>query len=75
MKLGYGLDETTSWAPWFPNAAKKVMDFIEKGVSQGALLPRWTRGTVPGGENGFFLAPTWRRKAGYVRCQKKPSDR
>ncbi|MBW2428108.1 MAG: aldehyde dehydrogenase family protein [Deltaproteobacteria bacterium] len=60
MKLGYGLDEATELGPMVSERGRqKVMDFIEKGVSQGAVLALDGRGvTVPGGENGFFLAPT-----------------
>ena len=60
MKLGYGLDDTTELGPLVSDSGRqKVLDFIEKGVSEGAALALDGRKvTVPGGENGFFLAPT-----------------
>ncbi|MBT8366664.1 MAG: aldehyde dehydrogenase family protein [Deltaproteobacteria bacterium] len=60
MKMGYGLDEAAELGPMVSERGRqKVMDFIEKGVSQGAVPALDGRGvTVPGGENGFFLAPT-----------------
>jgi malonate-semialdehyde dehydrogenase (acetylating)/methylmalonate-semialdehyde dehydrogenase len=60
MKLGYGLDEATELGPMVSESGKqKVIDFIEKGVSEGAALALDGRKvTVPGCENGFFLAPT-----------------
>jgi len=60
MKLGYGLDEATELGPMVSESGKqKVVDFIEKGVGEGATLVLDGRqATVPGGDNGFFLAPT-----------------
>jgi malonate-semialdehyde dehydrogenase (acetylating)/methylmalonate-semialdehyde dehydrogenase len=60
MKLGYGLDEATELGPMVSaRGRQKVVDFIEKGVSEGAaLILDGRKAAVPGGENGFFLAPT-----------------
>ncbi len=60
MKLGYGLDESTELGPMVSERGRqKVLDFIEKGVNEGATLVLDGRKvTVPGGNNGFFLAPT-----------------
>jgi len=60
MKLGYGLDEATELGPMVSERGRqKVLDFIEKGVSEGATLALDGRkATVPGYEKGFFLAPT-----------------
>jgi malonate-semialdehyde dehydrogenase (acetylating)/methylmalonate-semialdehyde dehydrogenase len=60
MKLGYGLDESTELGPMVSASGRqKVVDFIEKGVKEGAKLALdGRRATIPGGENGFFLAPT-----------------
>jgi len=60
MKLGYGLDEATELGPLVSESGRqKVVDFIEKGVSEGAaMVLDGRKAAVPGGENGFFLAPT-----------------
>jgi malonate-semialdehyde dehydrogenase (acetylating)/methylmalonate-semialdehyde dehydrogenase len=60
MKLGYGLDETTALGPMVSDAGRrKVLDFIEKGISEGARLVLDGRGvSVEGGEKGFFIGPT-----------------
>ncbi|NNL75200.1 MAG: aldehyde dehydrogenase family protein [Desulfobacterales bacterium] len=60
MKLGYGLDESTELGPMVSAGGRqKVVDFIEKGSSEGAtLLLDGRKANVEGGENGFFLAPT-----------------
>ncbi len=60
MKLGYGLDEATELGPMVSDAGRqKVLDFIAKGIDEGAKLLLDGRGVrVAGGEKGFFLAPT-----------------
>ena len=60
MKLGYGLDEATELGPMVSESGRqKVVNFIEMGIAEGAILALDGRKvTVPGGENGFFLAPT-----------------
>jgi len=60
MKLGYGLDETTELGPMVSQSSRqKVINFIEKGISEGARVVVDGRGvTVEGGENGFFIGPT-----------------
>jgi len=60
MKLGYGLDEATELGPMVSERGRqKVIEFIEKGNSEGARIVLDGRQVgVEGGENGFFLAPT-----------------
>ncbi len=60
MKLGYGLDEATELGPMVSAGGRqKVVDFIEKGISEGAkLVLDGRKATVAGGEKGFFLGPT-----------------
>jgi malonate-semialdehyde dehydrogenase (acetylating)/methylmalonate-semialdehyde dehydrogenase len=60
MKLGYGLDEATELGPMVSDKARrKVLDFIDKGISEGAKVLLDGRNVkVEGGENGFFIGPT-----------------
>ena len=60
MKLGYGLDEATELGPMVSDRGRqKVIEFIEKGSSEGATIVLDGRQPiVEGGEKGFFLAPT-----------------
>ena len=60
MKLGYGLDEATELGPMVSDRGRqKVIDFIEKGSSEGATIVLDGRQPiVEGGEKGFFLAST-----------------
>ena len=60
MKLGYGLDESTELGPLVSDSGRqKVVDFIEKGISEGAkVVLDGRKVNVEGGEKGFFLAPT-----------------
>jgi len=60
MKLGYGLDEATELGPMVSEKGRqKVIEFIEKGNSEGAkILLDGRMVSVSGGEKGFFLAPT-----------------
>ncbi|MEE4261711.1 MAG: aldehyde dehydrogenase family protein [Desulfobacteraceae bacterium] len=60
MKLGYGLDESTELGPMVSEKGRqKVIEFIEKGHSEGAkILLDGRKVNVSGGEKGFFLAPT-----------------
>jgi len=60
MKPGYGLDEATELGPMVSDAGRqKVLDFIEKGIREGAkLLLDGREISVEGGEKGFFIGPT-----------------
>ncbi len=60
MKMGYGLDEATQLGPMISEKSrKKVLDFIEKGISEGAKLVLDGRNVnVEGGDKGFFVGPT-----------------
>lgn len=60
MKVGDGLDEQTGMGPVISAAHKeRVIDYINKGVEEGADLIMDGRDyTVPGLENGFFVGPT-----------------
>jgi malonate-semialdehyde dehydrogenase (acetylating)/methylmalonate-semialdehyde dehydrogenase len=60
MKLGYGLDEATALGPMVSDKGRqKVIEFIERGNSEGAkILLDGRTVNVAGGEKGFFLAPT-----------------
>lgn len=61
MKLGYGLDKSVELGPLTtPQAKQRVLDFIEKGISEGAKLI--LDGRNPKLEEryakGYFVAPT-----------------
>jgi len=60
MKLGYGLDEATELGPMVSDSGRqKVIEFIEKGDSEGATIVHDGRKpNVEGGEKGFYLGPT-----------------
>jgi len=60
MKLGYGLDEATELGPMVSGRARqKVLDFIDKGIREGAKVLLDGRNVkVEGGEHGFFIGPT-----------------
>lgn len=60
MKLGYGLDESTEMGPLVSERGRKnVLDFIEKGISEGAdMILDGRSPEVEGCENGFFVGPT-----------------
>lgn len=60
MKLGYGLNEETKLGPLVSEKGKqKVVDFIEKGINEGARVVLEGRNEkVEGYEKGFFLGPT-----------------
>lgn len=61
IKLGYGLDESTELGPLVARRGlEKVLDFIEKGLAEGAKLVLDGRNPkVPEGlEKGFFVGPT-----------------
>ncbi len=59
-RLGYGLNEATQLGPMVSERGRqKVLDFIEKGIAEGAKILLDGRSVkVPGCEKGFFLAPT-----------------
>ncbi len=60
MKLGPAYDPETGMGP-IMNAGhlKFVTDWIEKGIEEGAeLIVDGRNPTVPGNENGFYLAPS-----------------
>jgi len=54
------LDEATELGPMVSDAGRqKVLDFIEKGLKEGAkLLLDGREISVEGGEKGFFIGPT-----------------
>ncbi|MBT3806525.1 MAG: aldehyde dehydrogenase family protein [Desulfobacula sp.] len=60
MKMGYGLDEEIELGPLVSQRGKQnVLDFIEKGIEEGAkLLLDGRNPKVDGCENGFFVGPT-----------------
>ncbi len=60
MKLGYGLDEANELGPMVSDKARrKVLDFINKGIREGAKVLLDGRNLkVEGGEKGFFIGPT-----------------
>ena len=60
MRLGYGLDESTELGPMVSESGRqKVLEFIERGIKEGAKIVLDGRSPkVDGGENGYFLAPT-----------------
>ena len=60
MKMGYGLDEATQLGPMVSEKGKnKVLEFIERGINEGAKLALDGRkAIVEGGEKGYFVAPT-----------------
>ncbi len=60
MKVGDGLEEFTAMGPVVSAAHKeRILDYIEKGVSEGADLVLDGRNfTVPECPNGFFVGPT-----------------
>ena len=60
MKLGYGLDEATELGPMVSDRARqRVLDFIEKGIGEGAKVLLDGRNVkVECGEKGFFIGPT-----------------
>ncbi len=60
LKLGYGLDESTSMGPLVSKKAQqKVLNYIEVGIKEGAkMLVDGRNVTVPGYEDGAFVGPT-----------------
>jgi malonate-semialdehyde dehydrogenase (acetylating) / methylmalonate-semialdehyde dehydrogenase len=60
MKMGYGLDESTELGPLVSKKGQqKVIDFIDRGIADGAkLLLDGRNVNVKGLENGFFVGPT-----------------
>lgn len=60
LKVGNSCDKDTDMGP-LVNAAhrKSVIDWVDKGIAEGAELVLDGRDfTVPGYENGFFMGPT-----------------
>lgn len=60
LKIGNSCDKDTDMGP-LVNAAhrKSVIDWVDKGIAEGAELVLDGRNfTVPGYENGFFMGPT-----------------
>jgi malonate-semialdehyde dehydrogenase (acetylating)/methylmalonate-semialdehyde dehydrogenase len=60
LRLGYGLDESVDMGPMVSKKSKeRVLQYIEKGSSEGAALVLDGRGVrVKGYENGYYLGPT-----------------
>ncbi|WP_457551684.1 aldehyde dehydrogenase family protein [Desulfobacula sp.] len=60
MKMGYGLNEETELGPLVSQRGRQnVLDFIEKGIKEGAKLILDGRNPkVEGCGNGFFVGPT-----------------
>lgn len=60
LKVGPGWEKDTDMGPLIRPAAKeRVMGYIEKGISEGAILELDGRAvSVPGYEKGNFLGPT-----------------
>ncbi|MEM2193005.1 MAG: CoA-acylating methylmalonate-semialdehyde dehydrogenase [Candidatus Methanomethylicia archaeon] len=60
LKLGYGLDESVEMGPIVSiNAKNRVINYIEKGVSEGAKLILDGRNAyVPEYPKGYFIGPT-----------------
>lgn len=60
LKMGYGLDDTTELGPLVsPKGKQKILDFVEKGIEEGASLILDGRDpkVAEGCENGFFVGP------------------
>ncbi len=57
LKIGYGLDESTEMGPLVSRKSKeKVLNYIDRGVQEGAKLVLDGRATrVKGFEDGYFL--------------------
>lgn len=60
LKLGYGLDDETEIGPLVSkNGKQNILDFVDKGITEGAKLILDGRDAqVEGCENGFFVGPT-----------------
>lgn len=60
MKMGYGLDESTELGPLVSKKGQqKVIDFIDRGIKEGAKMLLDGRNVkVKGCEGGFFVGPT-----------------
>ena len=60
LKLGPAYDKNTTLGPLVSASRRKnVLDWIDRGIREGAELVLDGRGiSVPGYENGFFLGPT-----------------
>jgi len=62
MKMGYGLDESTELGPLVSKTGQqKVLDFIDRGIKDGANLlldGRNPQVQVNGCDGGFFVGPT-----------------
>jgi len=60
LRLGYGLDESVEMGPVVTKAAKeRIMEFVEKGLEEGAeLVLDGRQPKVEGYPKGYFVAPT-----------------
>jgi malonate-semialdehyde dehydrogenase (acetylating)/methylmalonate-semialdehyde dehydrogenase len=60
MKMGYGLDESTQLGPLVSKKGQqKVIDFIDRGITDGAkILLDGRNAVVKSCEKGFFVGPT-----------------
>ncbi len=60
MKMGYGLDDTTELGPLVSERGRQnILDFIEKGINEGAdLILDGRDPRVDRCEKGFFVGPT-----------------
>ncbi len=59
MKLGYGLDESTTMGPYCSAAGRdKVAAWVDGALSEGATMVHDGRAMAPDLANGFFMGPT-----------------
>ncbi|MEW5723622.1 MAG: aldehyde dehydrogenase family protein [Thermodesulfobacteriota bacterium] len=59
LKLGYGLDTTTTMGPYCTRAGRdRVAAWVEKALSEGATMVHDGRILPPDMSRGFFMGPT-----------------
>ena len=59
MKLGYGLDESVNMGPYCaPSGRDKVLKWIDRALSEGAVMVQDGREIPAGLEKGYYLGPT-----------------
>ena len=59
IKVGYGLDESVEMGPVISNAHReRVLDFVDRGVEEGAKVALDGRGIKVSGYPGSFVGPT-----------------